>query len=119
MIDFEGIKTPLEKMEEFEKHTLNRAERKRLKKYGDINGIKPIMTFEKYVYYFNLALADALFCETNMNAEQIREVFKKANTTFECMESGNLNADDLQKMCLEELGINFVRTCTKNDIYKT
>lgn len=92
---------------------MNRAERKRIEKYGDINGPKETLTFNHYVYYYNLAMADALYCELGLDVEQIQNVFIKVTETMKCMNSGHINVDDLSKMCEEELGLTFLRSVGK------
>lgn len=89
---------------------MNRAERKRLEKYGDVNGPKETFTFNHYVYYYNLAVADALYCELGMDGEAIQNLFIKVAETMKCMNSGYINADDLSKMCEDELGLTFLRS---------
>lgn len=89
---------------------MNRAERKRLEKYGDINGQKESFTFNHYVYYYNLAMADALYCELGLDTEKVQDLFCKVMETMECMRKGYINVDDLSKMCEEELGITFLRS---------
>ena len=100
--------------ERFERQRLKRAERKRLQKFGDTSGRKESFTFDHYVYYYNLAVADALYCELAMSAEQIRDLFIKIDETMKCMRSGNLDIDSLHDMVEEELGITFVRGVSKH-----
>ena len=87
---------------------MNRSERRRMIK-GKEN-VRPTLMFDDYAYYYNLAMADALYCELGMSSEQIQAVFIKVNETTKCLKSGNLNADDLQYMCKEELGIEFLKS---------
>lgn len=75
--------------------------------------LKDRADFNEYVYRYNLALADALYCELGMDAEQIQNLFKKVTLTMECINSGNLNINDLKQMCFDELGINFVKSVVK------
>lgn len=87
---------------------MNRRERRNIEN-GKIN-IKSTFTFNDYVYYYNLAMADALYCELGMDSTKVQNVFIKVNETMSCMRNGNLNTDDLQEMCKEELGITFVKS---------
>lgn len=87
---------------------MNRAERRRLKKHGCTNGLKPTLTTDHYIHYYSLALADALYCE-GIESNKIIEIFKKIENTVDCLASGHINAQDLETMCMDEIGINFVR----------
>lgn len=89
---------------------LNRSERRRLAKHGNIAGKIPTMTFNDYTYYHGLAFADALYCSFDMNAEQIKEVFNKVKMTMECLKEGRISLDDIETMCEEELGMKFVKS---------
>ena len=89
---------------------MNRSERRRAAKHGTVQGAQPTMTFDKFVYYFSLAMADALHCEYNMNGEEVAKLFKKANMTAECLKEDYIRLRDIETMCLEELGIEFVES---------
>lgn len=96
-----------------------RAERRRMKKYGTPYGRLPTLTFDKYVYYFDLALVDALYCTYNMNTEQIVEVFEKVRTTIDCLMTDYITLRDIETMCIDEVGIEFVEKIRKRkDDYK-
>ena len=90
-----------------------RAERKRLAKYGSIYGQRPTLTFDKYVYYFYLALVDALYCVYGMPTEQIVELFNKVNTTIDCLMTDYITLRDIETMTKEEVGIEFVEKLKK------
>lgn len=105
-------------MEDKELNKLPRAERRRLQKYGNTNGRTETFTFDHYVYFYNLAMADALYCELSMNAEQIQNVFIKVNETMSCMRKGYIDINDLHDMINDELGIDFARGVSKECLRK-
>ena len=91
---------------------MNRAERRRLAKHGDVCGVKPTITVNHYIHYYSLALADALHC-MDFDNDTIMKVFDKVQTTVDCLVSGHIDVMDLQTMCEQEIGINFLRAISK------
>ena len=87
---------------------MNRTERRRMAKHGTIQGALPTMTMDKFVYYFSLAMADALHCEYDMDGDEITKLFEKVNTTTECLSTDYISLLDIETMCKDELGIEFV-----------
>lgn len=88
---------------------MNRAERRRLQKHGDVNGLAPTITTGDYLHYYTLSICDALYCE-GIDRDIIRKVFDKIKITMDCLRSGHIDVHDLETMCYEEVGINFIKS---------
>lgn len=88
---------------------MNRSEKRRLAKYGTVNGPVETLTNDDVIYYYSLAFAGALYSECDMNGDEIAKVFKKAYFTADCLKSRHISLADLETMCEEELGIEFIR----------
>lgn len=86
----------------------NRAERRRLAKYGDVNGAKPTVTTNDYIHYCCLSFVDAMHC-IGVSNDDIKAVLRKVTYTMDCLSSGHIKASDIEQMCIEEVGVNMIR----------
>lgn len=88
---------------------MNRADRRRLQKYGDINGQQATLRLDDYIHLYTLSFILALdSCE--LPKEKVTEVMEKLYETIECMISGHINKDDVENMAHEVYGIDFAQS---------
>lgn len=92
---------------------MSRAENRRLKKYGNINGIQPTKTVDDFVAIYGLAFILGMDSE-DIPKETIFKVVEKAWETADCMRTGHVNISDVREMCRDICGIDFVANKFKN-----
>lgn len=95
---------------------MSRAERKRLAKYGDTNGIKPTPTVGNYVHKCTLSFVKSLD-ETGFDKENVHKMIIKVEENADCMLHNYINQKDVEIMC-RELGQEFIDYINKNFVYK-
>lgn len=94
---------------------MNRAERKRLAKFGDVNGLKPTMTANDLITIYSLSWAMALDSE-EVDKELVIKLMDKVQENAQCMLSGHIDKRDVEIMVSEAYGIDFVEG-VKTNIY--
>lgn len=92
---------------------MGRAERRRLKKYGCVEGAKPTKTIDDFLYLYNLSFVVALDSE-NIDRETAARIIKKVYETADCLDKGYINQADVEKMCDEAYGLVFIKEYKKN-----
>lgn len=94
---------------------LARADRRRLKKHGNLVGKTPTPSLNDFVHLYTLSFILSMdSCE--IPKEKVLEVMEKVYETSECMLSGHINQTDVEIMCKDVYGIEFVAN-TKNRIF--
>ena len=94
---------------------MNRADRRRFKKYG-INGEpKANLSINQYIHIYTLSMILALD-SCNIPKEQTLEIMAKIQENAECMISGHINQADIETMAAETYGIEFVEG-SRNRLY--
>lgn len=94
---------------------MNRADRRRFKKMGVIPDERPTPTLNDFVHLYTLSFILSMHsCE--VEKEKLLEVMEKVYETSECMLSGHINQQDVETMCRDIYGIDFVQN-SKNRIY--
>ena len=94
---------------------LPRAERRRLKKHGNVIGKAPTPSLNDFVHLYTLSFILSMHsCE--VEKEKLLEVMEKVYETSECMLSGHINQTDVEIMCRDIYGIDFVAN-SKNRIF--
>lgn len=92
---------------------MSRAENRRLKKYGNINGLQPTKTIDDFVAIYGMAFVLGMDSE-GIPKETVIKVVEKAWETAECMRTGHVSIRDMREMCLDAYGINFEVNNFKN-----
>ena len=92
---------------------MNRAEKRRLKKYGTLEDIKPTKTLDDFIAIYGLAFVLGMDSE-DIPKETVIKVVEKAWETAECMRTGHVSISDIEKMCEDAYGINLVAKKFKN-----
>lgn len=92
---------------------MNRAERRRLQKYGNVNGKQPTKTLEDFLHLYSLSFVVALD-SVNIDKNTVLEIMQKVQETADCLDKGYINQYDVETMCNEAYGINFVRDFKRN-----
>ena len=94
---------------------LPRADRRRLKKHGNLVGKTPTPSLNDFVHLYTLSFILSMHsCE--VEKEKLVEVMEKVYETSECMLSGHINQTDVEIMCRDIYGIDFVAN-SKNRIF--
>lgn len=92
---------------------MTRAESRRLKKYGNINGLQPTKTIDDFIVIYGLAFILSMDSE-DIPKETILKVIDKTWETADCMRTGHVSIEDMRKMCLDICNIDFVANKFKN-----
>ena len=92
---------------------MNRAENRRLKKYGNVNGLQPTKTLDDFVAIYGIAFILGMDSEY-IPKETILKVVEKAWETANCMRTGHVGINDMREMCKDICGIDFVANKFKN-----
>ena len=94
---------------------LTRPEKHRLKKHGNINGANRTPTLNDFIHLYTLSFILSMHsCE--VEKDKLIEVVEKLYETADCMVSGHINQLDVEKMCNDIYGIDFVAN-VKNKIF--
>lgn len=94
---------------------LPRVARRRLEKHGNANGAKPTPTLNDFIHLYTLSFILSMHsCE--VEKDKLMEVVDKLYETSECMLTGHINQKDVEIMCEDVYGINFVQN-VKNRIF--
>lgn len=92
---------------------MGRAENRRLKKYGNVNGLQPTKTLDDFVAIYGIAFILGMDSE-DIPKETILKVVEKAWETAECMKTGHVSINDMREMCKDICGVDFVANKFKN-----
>lgn len=94
---------------------MNRADRRRFKKYGNTTGEIATPNLNDFIHLYSLSFVLSMHsCE--IEKEKLLEVMEKLYETCECMLSGHINQADVETMCRDVYGIDFVAN-SKNRIF--
>lgn len=94
---------------------LPRADRRRLKKHGNVIGKAPTPSLNDFVHLYTLSFILSMdSCE--IPKDKVVEVMEKVYETSECMLSGHINQTDVEIMARDVYGIDFDRQ-VKDRIY--
>lgn len=91
---------------------MNRSEKKRFIKYGDVNGIKETPTLNDFIHMYTLSFVMALDKE-ELGKEKVLEIMENVYETSQCMLEGYINIRDVETMCRNVYGIDFVSDVRK------
>lgn len=94
-----------------------RQEKKRYIKFGDVCGAKTTPILNDFIHTYTLSFVMALD-KAELPKEVVREVMNNVYETSECMLQGYINLKDVETMCRDVYGINFVDE-VKKKIYVT
>lgn len=85
---------------------MNRAEKRRLAKYGCVEGEKPTMNINQFIHLYSLTFILALD-SCKVPKEKVQEIMEKVYETADCMLSGHINQSDVEQMIRETYNIDF------------
>lgn len=95
---------------------MNRAERRRAAKLGLEGVTKETKTVDDFVHLYTLSFMLALdSCE--VGKEKALEIMAKVEENASCMLSGHINQKDVETMCKEEYGIDFIDYVRKHTVF--
>lgn len=92
---------------------LSKAEKKRLIKYGDTQGPKATPTLNDFIHTYTLSFVMALD-KAELGKEKVLEIMEQVYETSQCMLEGYINIRDVETMCRNVYGIDFVSDVRKN-----
>lgn len=95
---------------------MNRAERRRAEKIGTKGEIVPTLTVDNYIHIYTLSIALALD-SVEIGKEKALEIMGKIEENADCMLHNYINQDDVEKMCADVYGIEFLETSRKHKIF--
>ena len=94
---------------------MNRADRRRLKKFGNVNGPEETTSLNDFIHLYTLSMI--LSWDTcDVAKEKALEIMEKVYENAECMISGHINQADIETMAAETYGIEFVEG-SRNRLY--
>lgn len=94
---------------------MNRAERRRLQRYGIKGEPQPTTSLNEFIHVYTLSMILALdSCDTPK--EKALEIMSKVYENAECMISGHINQKDVETMAKDIYGIDFVEG-SRNRLY--
>lgn len=94
---------------------MNRAERRRMAKYGIKGEPEPTTSLNEFIHVYTLSMILALD-SCNVTKELALEIMSKVYENAECMISGHINQRDVETMAAETYGIEFVEGA-RNRLY--
>ena len=92
---------------------LSKAEKKRLIKYGDTQGPKTTPTLNDFIHTYTMSFVMALD-KAELGKEKVLEIMEQVYETSQCMLEGYINIRDVETMCRNVYGIDFVSDVRKN-----
>lgn len=94
------------------KDKLSRSEKKRLIKYGDTEGIKGTPTLDDFIHIYTLSFVKALD-KAEVGKEKVIEIMEQVYETSQCMIERYIDVRDVETMCRNVYGIDFVADVRK------
>ena len=94
------------------KDKLSRSEKKRFIKYGDTQGPKSTPTLNDFIHIYTLSYVMALD-KAEICKEKVLEIMEQVYETSQCMLEGYINIRDVETMCRDVYGIDFVADVRK------
>ena len=91
---------------------MSRSEKKRLIKYGDTQGPKSTPTLNDFIHIYTLSYVMALD-KAEIGKEKVLEIMEQVYETSQCMLEGYINIRDVETMCRDVYGIDFVADVRK------
>lgn len=91
---------------------ISRSEKKRLIKYGDTQGIKSTPTLNDFIHIYTLSYVMALD-KAEVGKEKVLEIMEQVYETSQCILEGYINVRDVETMCRDVYGIDFVADVRK------
>ena len=85
---------------------MNRAERRRLAKYGDVQGIKPAPTTADYLLVILKVMSIALHDEYGFGSKRCSKVIQKVLDMFDAVHTDHLSGADINYMFNEIRGLH-------------
>lgn len=91
---------------------MSRSEKKRLIKYGDTQGLKSTPTLNDFIHIYTLSYVMALD-KAEIGKEKVLEIMEQVYETSQCILEGYINIRDVETMCRDVYGIDFVADVRK------
>lgn len=91
---------------------MSRSEKKRFIKYGDTQGPKTTPTLDDFIHIYTLSFVMSLD-KVELEKEKVLEIMENVYETSQCMLEGYINIRDVETMCRNVYGIDFVSNVRK------
>lgn len=91
---------------------MSKAEKKRLIRYGDTQGPKTTPTLNDFIHIYTMSFVMALD-KAEVGKEKVLEIMEQVYETSQCMLEGYINIRDVETMCRNVYGIDFVSDVRK------
>ena len=95
---------------------MNRAERRQAMKLGIKGEMAPTKTVGQFIHLYTLSMMLALDSE-GVDKDLAIQILKKIEENADCMISGHINQRDVETMCSDIYGIDFVEGRYKKPVY--
>lgn len=94
---------------------MNRAERRRTERLG-VQVKEATKTVDQFIHLYTLSIMLALDSE-ELPKEQVLRIMDKLQENADCMLHDYINQRDVEKMCADSYGIEFVEESRKRKIF--
>jgi hypothetical protein len=94
---------------------MNRAERRRAEREG-VQVKEATKTVDQFIHIYTLSIMLALD-SVRLPKQQVLDIMDKIQETADCMLHDYINQKDVEKMCADEYGIEFVEESRKRKIF--
>lgn len=95
---------------------MNRAQRRQAKRLGIKGETIPTLTVDNYIHIYTLSIALALD-SVEIGKEKALEIMAKIEENADCMLHNYINQDDVEKMCADVYGIEFLERVRKHKVF--
>lgn len=95
---------------------MNRAERRRAEKLGIKGEISPTKTVNEFIHLYTLSMMLALDSE-GVDKDLAIKILDKIDENANCMISGHINQRDVEIMCEDIYGVQFVEGRYKKPVF--
>ena len=95
---------------------MNRAERRRLEKEKIKGESVPSLRLVDYMHIYSLSVILAMD-SFELDKDLVRQIMAKVEENADCMLHKYISIADVEKMCIESYGINFVKELKRSNIF--
>lgn len=95
---------------------MNRAERRQLEREKIKGGATPTLRLVDYMHIYSLSVMLAMD-SYELDKDLVRNIMAKIEENADCMLHKYINISDVEKMCVEAYGIDFVKEVKRSNIF--
>lgn len=95
---------------------MNRAERRRLERERIKGGNIPSLRLVDYMHIYSLSVILAMD-SFELDKDLVRQIMAKVEENADCMLHKYISISDVEKMCVESYGIDFVKEIKRSNIF--